>query len=337
MLRALELAQMGKFYASPNPRVGAVIVHNNKIIGEGFHQKYGEPHAEVNAINSVKNKQLLSESTIYVTLEPCSHFGKTPPCADLIIKHQLKRVVICNIDPFEKVDGSGIKKLKTAGIDVEINCLKSEGLEVNKRFFTFHLKKRPYVILKWAESKDGYLAKNDNQQTWITNSVSKQLVHLWRAEESAILIGKNTAEIDNPTLTTREVEGKNPVRLIIDENLQLPKSLKIFNSEAKTIVLNSLQTKQDGHLHFIQADCRSQLTQSIMNVCYKNNLQSIIIEGGASILKQFIEHNCWDEARVFTGQPTFKNGLLAPKLNLAPHKSKLIQQDQLHYYKNLTA
>jgi diaminohydroxyphosphoribosylaminopyrimidine deaminase/5-amino-6-(5-phosphoribosylamino)uracil reductase len=334
MKRALELAQMGKFYAAPNPKVGAVIVHKNKIIGEGFHRNYGEAHAEVNAVNSILDKSLLNKSTIYVTLEPCSHFGKTPPCTDLLIQHQFKRVVICNQDPFEKVDGSGIAKLKAAGIKVEIGCLKNKGLEINKRFFTFQTKKRPYIILKWAESKDGFIAKDSQKQTWISNSISKQMVHLWRSEEAAILVGKNTVLADNPELTTRLVAGKNPTRIIIDEKLELAQTLSVFNSEAKTIVLNAVEDKVIDNLCFIKKELRENLPKVIAEVCFQNNLQSIIIEGGASILNQFLEKQLWDEARVFIGNVNFIEGLSAPTHNLAPNKIELIMQNQLHYYIN---
>lgn len=336
MQRALELAQMGKFYAAPNPRVGAVIVHENKIIGEGYHRKHGEAHAEVNAVNSVVDQSLLAEATIYVTLEPCSHYGKTPPCAHLLIQHNFERVVICNKDPFEKVDGSGIAKLKAAGIEVEVDCLKEEGSEVNKRFFTFHQKKRPYIILKWAESKDGFIAKKNNEQTWISNSTAKQLVHLWRAEEAAILVGKNTVLADKPELTTRLVEGNNPARIVIDEKLELDLNSKTFNNEAKTIILNPVEDKTIGNLHFIKRELRENLPKVIAEVCHQNNLQSIIVEGGASILNQFIEHNLWDEARVFIGPNNFENGIKAPQLNLAPTHIQPIADNLLQQYQNQT-
>ena len=334
MQRALKLAQMGKFYAAPNPRVGAVIVHNEKIIGEGFHRKFGKEHAEVNAINAVKDKTLLSESTIYVTLEPCSHTGKTPPCADLIIRCNFKRVVICNQDPYKKVDGSGIKKLKKSGIKVEVGCLKSQGLEINKRFFTFHTKNRPYIILKWAESKDKFLAKNDGKQNWISNSISKQLVHAWRAEESAILVGKNTVLIDNPELTTREVKGRNPTRIVIDEKLELNQKLKIFNAAADTIILNSIENRKSSYCSFIMAELRENLPKVLAKICHEQNLQSVIIEGGANILNQFIARNMWDEARVFTGSVIFKGGIPAPKISKKQVIEINLKDNTLAIYKN---
>lgn len=314
MQRALQLADLGRLTAAPNPRVGAVIVYKNKIIGEGFHQQYGEPHAEVNAVASVKDSSILSESTIYVTLEPCSHFGKTPPCADLLIQHAFKRVVICNKDPFEKVDGNGIKKLRKAGIEVAVGCLEKEGREINRRFFTFHEKQRPYIILKWAQSADGFIAPKNNQQKWISNPILKQIVHLWRAEEDTILVGKNTAIADNPELTVREVAGTNPTRILIDKELSVPKSNKIFNGVAPTIILNAKKTEKQNNLEYIKIETRNSLAKTVTNICHQRNLQSIIIEGGANILEQFIATNLWDEARIIKGDSTFETGVKAPKI-----------------------
>ncbi|HZH70213.1 MAG TPA: bifunctional diaminohydroxyphosphoribosylaminopyrimidine deaminase/5-amino-6-(5-phosphoribosylamino)uracil reductase RibD, partial [Flavobacteriaceae bacterium] len=244
MQRALFLAQKGRFTTSPNPRVGAVIVHKNKIIGEGYHRQFGEAHAEPNAVASVKDKSLLAESTLYVTLEPCSHHGKTPPCVDLILKHKIPEVFIASKDPFEKVNGSGIEKLREAGVNVKIGLLEKEALELNKRFFTFHQKKRPYIILKWAETADGFIGRLQSdpkkEDSWITSAESKQLVHLWRAEEDGILVGSNTALADRPQLDCREVFGKNPLRILIDENLDVPLSFAIFNKKAPTIVFNAI-------------------------------------------------------------------------------------------------
>lgn len=335
MQRALLLANLGKFETSPNPRVGAVIVHQGKIIGEGFHRKYGQPHAEVNAIASVHNKELLKDSTIYVTLEPCSHTGKTPPCADLLIHHHLKKVVICNKDPFDEVNGSGILKLKQAGIEVITGVLEKQGRHLNRRFFSFHEKKRPYIILKWAQSADGFITAHKKEQTWISGSLSKQLVHNWRAEEAAILIGKNTALVDNPELTTREVEGKNPTRIVVDENLSIPKEALIFSKEAPTIVLNEKKSKKEEHVEYIASNFRENLAQQVANICFERNLQSLIVEGGTNILKQFIRASLWDEARVFRGQAVFKDGIVAPEINGTVVHQQCIQTDELTILRNL--
>ena len=335
MKRAIELAYKGKLNVSPNPRVGAVIVHDNKIIGEGFHQKYGEPHAEVNAIKAVVDKSQLADSTIFINLEPCAHYGKTPPCVHLIIKSGFKRVVIANRDPFDQVDGRGIEKLKNANIELELNCLTQKGRELNQRFFTFHEKKRPFIILKWAQTLDGFIGKDKNDQSnaWITNSVSKQLVHQWRAEEDAILVGKNTVLKDNPALTCREVEGKNPTRFVIDEQLELATTLHVFNNEASTFILNYKKSKTEGSNHYIKADFRNNLFDPLFKTCFENDIQSIIIEGGANILNQFISANLWDESRVFIGNKEFKNGILAPKLAIEPIEKIRIDDDQLLIYR----
>jgi len=333
MNRALQLAVMGRFTAAPNPMVGAVIVHQGKIIGEGYHRKNGEAHAEVNAIESVTDRTLLPSSTMYVTLEPCSHFGKTPPCADLIVKHNLQRVVICNTDPFEKVAGSGVHKLKDAGIDVEVGCLEQKGKTVNRRFLTFHQKKRPYIILKWAESKDGFMGK-ESEQVWLTGAVSKQLVHTWRAEEQAILVGKKTALIDNPELTVREVKGSNPIRFLIDKNLNVPRSTKIYSDAAKTIAINSLQNKRDEYVEYISVNFTNDLPLQIAQVCFEKNITSIIIEGGANTLQQFIDANLWDEARVFRTKKEIEKGIKSPKLQGNLESNENIENDTLSIYSN---
>lgn len=314
MQRALQLAKMGQKDVAPNPIVGAVIVYNNNIIGEGYHEKYGMAHAEVNAIKSVKDQSLLKKATIYVTLEPCSHFGKTPPCADLIIKHQFKRIVICNQDPFEQVDGSGIKRLQEANMDVVTGVLAKQGLMLNRRFFTFHEKKRPYIILKWAETKDGYIYSDQQQNNWISNSAAKQLVHQWRAEESAILVGKNTVMTDDPELTTREVKGNNPVRIIVDRNLEIPTNKKVFNTKATSIIVNEKQEKDLETIIYKKASLGEKLATSICELCYHENIQSVIIEGGAQILAHFIQQGIWDEARIIKGNQYFKTGIKSPQI-----------------------
>lgn len=318
--------------------VGSVIVHSDKIIGEGWHQRAGEPHAEVNAVNSVKNKELLSEATIYVSLEPCSHFGKTPPCSDLIISKGIKNVVIGMVDPFEEVAGRGIKKLMEAGHNVTIGILEDECQELNKRFITFHTKKRPYIFLKWAQSKDGFLApktKDEQKPVWITNAFSKQLVHKWRSEEQAILVGTETALADNPSLTTREWNGKNPVRVVLDKNLRLPQELAIFNSEAKTIVITAETKENSESIHFEKIDFLKPIAQQICDVLYRHNLQSLIVEGGQQTLQTFIDEDFWDEAFVFEGNLIFEDGTKAPSLkNQEITSATSIEKDQLTTYKH---
>jgi diaminohydroxyphosphoribosylaminopyrimidine deaminase/5-amino-6-(5-phosphoribosylamino)uracil reductase len=322
MQRCLDLAVLAKGKVSPNPMVGCVIVHNECIIGEGYHQQYGEAHAEVNAINSVFSSypkqaaQWLKEATAYVSLEPCAHYGKTPPCADLLIEHQLKRVVIGNTDPFAGVNGKGIGKLKEAGIEVMTGILEAKCSEVNRRFFTRITQHRPYIILKWAQTQDGYFAPSNPQQRWITGPEAKTLVHLWRSEEYAVLVGKKTALIDNPQLNTREIEGKNPIRLIIDKSLDIPQSHHLYNQDAKTIIFNEVKTDVAGNINFIEMeDMHFYLPQKLAYQLYLMDIQSVIIEGGINLLQQFIDANLWDEARIFTGNTTWNEGLKAPQVN----------------------
>jgi diaminohydroxyphosphoribosylaminopyrimidine deaminase/5-amino-6-(5-phosphoribosylamino)uracil reductase len=324
--RCIEIAKNGLGNTRPNPMVGAVIVYNNKIIGEGYTSAYGGSHAEVNAINSVGNKSLLKEATLYVTLEPCSHFGKTPPCSDLIIKHKIPNVVIGCIDDNIKVAGQGIKKLKNAGCKVIVGVLKHECKTHHKRFFTFHNKKRPYIILKWAETPDGFIApktKQEQKPVWITNSYSRQLVHKWRSEEQAILVGTNTVLEDNPSLTTRTWTGENPIRVVIDENEKLPKTLNVFNNETETILVSNKII-----------DFSKNVVQQICDLLLKKNINSIIIEGGAKTLQTFIDTNFWDEARVFIGPSKFINGIKAPKLRGKLISEEKIDTDNLKIYVN---
>ena len=319
--RCIELAKNGLGNTFPNPLVGSVIVHNDQIIGEGWHQKAGEPHAEVHAINSVKDKSLLKKATIYVSLEPCSHFGKTPPCADLIITHQIPKVVIGTIDPFAKVCGAGIQKLKDAGCEVTIGVLEQESQQLNKRFFTFHQKKRPYIILKWAETADGFIApasKEENKPVWITNTYSRQLVHKWRTEEQAILIGTQTAIDDNPQLNVRDWTGNNPTRIVLDRNCKISKENHIFDTSAPTFIM-------DASIIDLTKNSVDQITQWL----FDNNIQSVIIEGGSRTLQYFIEENTWDEARIFKGKNTFGTGIQAPKLSGPIVVKKQLLDDEL--------
>lgn len=336
--RCFELAQTALGNTSPNPLVGAVVVYQDKIIGEGYHQLYGAAHAEVNAINAVKDKNQLKNASLYVSLEPCNHFGKTPPCSHLIVKHQIPKVIIANIDPFSKVNGSGIQYLKENGIEVISGILEKEGAFINRRFFTFQKKKRPYIILKWAQTADGFMdidrSKNTFEKYWITTAASKRLVHQWRSEEDAILVGFNTVKNDNPSLTTREVKGKNPKRIVIDKNLDLSNiDLNIFKPESDTIVINNKENRIENNIKYIQIDFDNEL-DSLMKVLYDENIQSIIIEGGKKTLEKFIDFNLWDEARVFTANKKFNNGLKAPMLPYKTAIEQIIDTDLLYIYFN---
>lgn len=320
----MQIAKNGLGNTRPNPMVGAVIVHKNHIIGEGFTSPYGGSHAEVNAITSVKDKSLLAESTIYVTLEPCSHYGKTPPCSDLIIHHNIRQVIIGCIDDNPEVAGKGIAKLKAAGCNVIVGVLEDECKEHHKRFFTFHNKKRPYIILKWAETRDRYIApitKNEKKPVWITNRYSRQLVHKWRSEEQAILVGTNTVLEDNPSLTVRNWVGENPIRVVLDKNNRIALDFNIFNNEAKTIKL----TKEN-------LNHRLPIAKQICAILYQNNINSIIIEGGSQTLQTFINEDLWDEARVFTGNIDFLNGINAPKIEGRTIFESKIKTDLLKIY-----
>ncbi|MDC0204420.1 bifunctional diaminohydroxyphosphoribosylaminopyrimidine deaminase/5-amino-6-(5-phosphoribosylamino)uracil reductase RibD [Flavobacteriales bacterium] len=312
MKRCLELAQKGAGLVSPNPMVGSVIVYKGEIIGEGFHQKYGEDHAEVNAINSVNDKRLLNKSTLYVNLEPCAHFGKTPPCTNIIIENKIPKVIISCVDSFSEVSGKGIEKMKNEGIEVVVGILEKESRILNKRFFTFHEENRPYIILKWAKSSDGFIApKNQNEPFWMTSYESKTLVHKWRSEEDAILVGRITAEKDNPSLTVREVTGSNPIRLVIDKNLKLSDNSNLFNSEVKTIVFNTIKSEIIGTNQFIKINF-NYLIKNILKELHKQNIQSVIIEGGRTTLQSFIDANIWDETRIFTANKLLVQGLKNP-------------------------
>jgi diaminohydroxyphosphoribosylaminopyrimidine deaminase/5-amino-6-(5-phosphoribosylamino)uracil reductase len=340
MQRCLELASLGMGNVSPNPMVGAVIVYNDRIIGEGYHQKYGQAHAEVNAINQAISRfdnsaELLEQSVIYVSLEPCAHYGKTPPCADLIIRHRIPKVVIGCRDPFDEVNGKGIEKLEAAGIEVITGVLEKECLWLNRRFFTRVQKHRPYIILKWAQTADGFFAPADNTQLWITGPESRKLVHQWRGEEDAILVGKNTAAIDNPALNVRYGEGKSPKRVVIDRRLELDKNLKIFDQSAETFVFNALKTDVDGKIKYIGLeDFERYVPQYILYQLYLQDIQSLIIEGGAFTLNTFIEAELWDEARIFTGAAIIQKGIRAPSLNSPVKSEYVIGEDQLIIYHN---
>ncbi len=329
MKKCLELAKKGIGYVSPNPMVGCVVVFNEQIISEGYHQEYGAAHAEVNAIENVKDKSLLKKSTLYVNLEPCVHFGKTPPCANLIIESEIPKVVIGCRDSFSEVSGKGIEKIQNTGIEVIVGVLEKESRELNKRFFTFYEKKRPYIILKWAESKDGFMAPiNQNKPFWMTSSESKKLVHEWRAEEEAIIVGRITAKKDNPSLTVREVAGSNPIRIIIDKNLKLPSDLNLFNSEANTIIFNTIKSEETGTNQFINIDF-NYLIENLLEELHKQNIQSVIIEGGSTTLQSFVDANIWDEARIFKVNKTLDDGVKAPTIEGRIISEKWIGGDEL--------
>ena len=302
MHRCLQLAKLGAGNVAPNPMVGAVLVHDDKIIGEGYHIKYGEAHAEVNCINSVieSDKHLIDKSTLYVSLEPCSHYGKTPPCSDLIIKHKIPGVIIGCVDDYEKVKGKGIERLKNAGIKVTTGILEDECRELNKRFFTFHQKQRPYIILKWAQSANKKIGKEDSR-VLISNEYTNRLVHKWRSDEAAILIGTNTALTDDPSLTTRLFKGNNPIRLVVDMSLRLPQHLKIFNEESKTIIFNNLKNETGEKLIYYKV-ARENFLPTLLHELYNLNIQSVMVEGGAKLLQSFIDAGLWDEARIITNE-----------------------------------
>ena len=342
MHRCLELAEKGSGYVAPNPLVGAVLVHDEKIIGEGYHQQHGRPHAEVNCINSVheEDRTRIKESRLYVSLEPCTHFGKTPPCTDLIIASQIAEVVIGCRDPFKEVDGKGIEKLKAAGINVVYGILERECQQLNRRFFTYHIQHRPYIILKWAETADRKIAANGTERLHISNEQTNRLVHKWRSEEASILIGTNTALLDDPELTTRNWEGPSPVRLVIDMELKLPHSLKVFNDKQTTIVFNSIKHEQDGNLYFYQVTEDVDLVHQIVNALYQMKIQSVIVEGGARLLQSFIDEGIWDEARVIRNEKLrLNNGLAAPALpvEVASQELKILTDSINTYFKEVNS
>jgi diaminohydroxyphosphoribosylaminopyrimidine deaminase/5-amino-6-(5-phosphoribosylamino)uracil reductase len=315
--------------------VGCVIAHKGIIIGEGWHYKAGEAHAEVNAINSVKDKSVLKDATIYVSLEPCSHFGKTPPCANLIIQHNIPNVVVGCVDSFSEVSGRGIQMLRNHGCNVIVGVLEKECLALNKRFFTYHNKKRPYIILKWAESLDGFIApKNNSKITWITNNFSRQLVHKLRTEEQAILVGTNTAIIDNPKLNIRNWKGSKIVRVILDQTLKISSENHIYDGTLKTIILTAKKRENKANLFFEIIDFDKEITSQICNVLYQHKLQSVIIEGGSKTLQSFIKANLWDQAHLYKGVTMFEKGIQAPKINGRLAIIKNIKNDSISIYNN---
>lgn len=316
--RCIQLAKNACCNAAPNPMVGAVIVHNGTIIGEGYHIRCGEPHAEVNAIRSVKDESLLKESTIYVSLEPCSHYGKTPPCADLIIEKGIPEVVIGCMDPFSKVAGRGIEKLRKAGIKVTVGVLEEECRQLIRRFITFNTRKRPYITLKWAESADGFIDKNreEGNPVLLSTPLTSMIVHKRRAEHSAILVGRKTALLDNPSLTTRNWFGKDPIRLVIDKGLTLPKGLHLFDGKVRTLVFTQKdETSDNQSVEYIRLDFTQNILPQIMDVLYNQKVQSLMVEGGTILLQSFINEGLWDEAYIETSPIRLNEGIKAPVIN----------------------
>ena len=332
--KCISLARKGALDVSPNPMVGCVIVNDGEIIGEGYHKEFGKNHAEVNAINSVKDKSALRNSILYVNLEPCCHHGKTPPCTDLIIKYNIQKVVIGCKDTFSKVSGKGIKKLKDNSVDVIYGVLEKDCIELNKRFFCYHIKKRPYIILKWAKSKDNFIAPiNQEKPFWMTSEKSKKLVHSWRAEEDAILVGRKTVVADNPFLTVRTSKGKNPKRIIIDKELLLDIKSNVFDDQADTIVFNNIKSATIDKTTYLKADFNN-LNEDILNQLYNRNILSLIVEGSAITINSFIATNLYDEIRVFTADKFLKNGVNSPELpDINLIETSIINNDKLEIYK----
>ncbi|HEY8400005.1 MAG TPA: bifunctional diaminohydroxyphosphoribosylaminopyrimidine deaminase/5-amino-6-(5-phosphoribosylamino)uracil reductase RibD [Cytophagaceae bacterium] len=336
MRRALELALMGAGSVSSNPMVGCVIVKGDRIIGEGYHKKFGEAHAEVNAINSVEDKEQLEGAVVYVTLEPCSHQGKTPPCADLLIRYPLKKVVVCNLDPNPLVAGRGIQKIKDAGIEVETGLLEAEGRALNKRFFHWIEKRQPYVILKWAQTADGFIARDNYDSKWISNALSRKLVHKWRSEEDAVLAGTKTVLYDNPQLNVRDWAGRNPIRLFIDKKLEVPLDYHILDNSQKTICYNCCKNEDEGRLHYVKVPENTCFISFILNDLYDRGVQSVIVEGGTNLLKGFIENDLWNEIRVFHSEQTFGSGITAPVFRGTLLADHILLNDRLSIYYPLT-
>jgi diaminohydroxyphosphoribosylaminopyrimidine deaminase/5-amino-6-(5-phosphoribosylamino)uracil reductase len=355
MQRCLELAANGLRAAMPNPSVGAVLVYDGRIIGEGHTAPFGGPHGEVNCLNSVleADRHLIPQSTLYVSLEPCSHYGKTPPCCDLIIRNDIQNIVVGTVDPNEKVAGNGIRKLQEAGKNLTVGVLEAECREFNRRFFTFHEKQRPYIILKWAESADGFLSPKHrpqeapNQQinestnqrpVWITNTYSRQLVHKWRSEEMAILVGTQTVLDDNPSLDVRSWTGPSPLRVVLDRTNKISDYYSVKNHKIKTIFLTEASNLSNlENLLYETVAFDDNLPKTIAEVLFRHNLQSVIIEGGRKTLQTFIDANLWDEARVFKGTEVFTDGTPAPQLAAAPTHREMVLDDELIIYRNYGA
>ncbi len=333
--RCLALAQGGLGHVAPNPMVGAVVTCNGEIIGEGFHHAYGGPHAEVFAIDSVRDKALLAHSSLYVSLEPCCHFGKTPPCTELILKHRISRVVVGCSDIFKEVAGKGIAQLKEAGVEVTCGVLEAECLEFNRRFFTFHGSARPYLILKWAQTEDGFVAREDRSSKWISCEASRQLVHQWRSQESAIMVGTTTALLDDPQLTVRHVAGPDPLRIVFDRRLRLPRHLHLFDGAVKTLIFSERRgEKGSENLVFEQIEFGEHTLENALAALQRRKILSCIVEGGAALLNSFIVGNLWDEARVFICPQKFGAGVQSPAITQQNFQTSKVGVDELRVYRN---
>lgn len=337
MSRCFELAQRAKGHTAPNPMVGALLVHNDRVIGLGWHHNYGGDHAEVNCLKSVAadDKHLIPESTMYVNLEPCAHQGLTPPCADRLVREKVKQVIIANKDTFEKVNGRGIDTMVQGGIEVSAGVLENEGKWVNRRFFCFHKQKRPYVILKWAQTQDGFIAPADRSRLQITNAESQKLVHKWRTEEAAIMVGTHTALSDDPQLTARLYEGKQPLRIVLDKTLKLPHTHHIYDAKAATWIINEQKEILYGNVHSVKMPFDDTLLPALLRRLHDAKILSLIVEGGTTLLYNLISLGLWDEARVFTGNVNIKDGIKAPVLvHAVPAFAKDISDDKLQVFVN---
>lgn len=336
MQRCLQLAVLGAGKVAPNPMVGAVLVYGDRIIGEGWHMQFGGPHAEPNCISSVAeaDRPLVKESTLYVSLEPCAHFGKTPPCADLIIQHNIKKVVVGCRDPFEEVNGKGIEKLKTAGIEVTVGVLEKECIDLNKYFFTFYTRNRPYIILKWAQTADGFIGSREHHagsRVLISGEITNRLVHKWRTQVSSILVGTNTAVKDDPSLTARLWPGDNPLRLVLDRSLRLPASAKLLDDSASTIVFNNIKETSKGNILYHKLDGHNNMVKQIIDTLFSRKINSLLVEGGAQMLQSFIDTDMWDEARIITNSRMhLQDGIRAPQLrNAEPFGKEAYGDDEI--------
>ncbi|MEO6490260.1 MAG: bifunctional diaminohydroxyphosphoribosylaminopyrimidine deaminase/5-amino-6-(5-phosphoribosylamino)uracil reductase RibD [Ferruginibacter sp.] len=335
MHRCLELAELGSGQVAPNPMVGALLVHDGMIISEGYHERYGEAHAEVNCINNVPGhqKHLIKESILYVSLEPCTHFGRTPPCVDLIIRSRIPSVVIGCKDSFEKVNGTGIERLKEAGIEVTVGIMEKESLELNKRFFTFQKEQRPYIILKWAQSHDLKIANADQTSVKISNELTNRLVHKWRSEEAAIMVGTRTAIQDDPILSSRLVQGNDPVRIVIDKFLKIPSTHHLLDNSIPTIIINTIRQAEEGNTTYYKTGASENMIAVTLSILRQRNLISLLVEGGTILLQSLIDSGMWDEARIITNQKLFLgSGINAPVVNSIPKKKEIIRDDEIIYY-----
>lgn len=332
MSRAVELAKLGGKDVVPNPQVGCVIVKQGKVIAEGYHEIYGGPHAEVNAFNALAPEIDLSNAVVYVTLEPCAHFGKTPPCAKLIIEKKPQKVVVACLDPNPLVAGKGVEMIRTEGIEVEVGVMEKEARELNIRFFVFHEKQRPYVVLKWAETADGFVARKDYSSKWISCDESRRVVHQWRGEEQAIMVGANTAYYDNPRLNNRGEEGLDPLRVVLDWNLKVPDSHNLYQEGPKTIVYNGEMDRDAGNVELVKLKSRDTVIQDLFYDLYKRGVRSVLVEGGSWLLGEIIKKRAWDEARVFKSKALFHKGISAPLMSEKLIDSQAIGSDMLHLY-----